>query len=172
MRGLAATVILNAYLVLVPAIARAADRDGEIPSEPGTLPLGVCLVPEFGYVPELTWDARREPLDDEDARAVEREWKTTWGPRVAGSLTVEVVRKMVMPRDRVGMSNYTKLELLKNVKWTPVAQYENHVVVEATLAHLPRISAIRRWLHAYCIFNRKSAKVVRATIMVRGSRDE
>ena len=140
--------------------------------------IGVCLIPEFGYIPELrSWRKYEEgAISPKEVLHFEQAWEMSWRKKVATVITPDVVREMVMQRDRHGMAEYTRSPSFENIKWRPATLHptkeKSYVVFEGTADTLPRITAIRRWLMVYCLYDVKQGTVSRVTITIRGERDE
>lgn len=136
--------------------------------------IGVCLVAEFGYIPEVrSWPKiEKESISPKDQPGVEQAWEMGWKKKAADAITPDIVGKMVMPRDRKGMAAYTRVSPFANIDWQPVTKHESYVVFKGTADTLPRISAIRRWLVIYCLYDTNQGSISRVTLTIHGERDE
>jgi hypothetical protein len=74
------------------------------------------------------------------------------------------------------MERYEKITIKKEIDWKPVSMYPKgearYVVLEGDVGDLPRISAIRRWLTVYCLYDVVDDSIVRVSLTVKGERDE
>ena len=136
--------------------------------------IGVCLLAEFGYIPEVrSWPKiEKESISPKDQLGVEQAWEMGWKEKVTNTITPDIVGQMVMPRDRKGMAAYTRVSPFANIDWQPVTKHESYVVFKGTADTLPRISAIRRWLVIYCLYDKREGSILRVTLTIHGERDE
>lgn len=139
-----------------------------------TQAIDVCLIAEFGYIPEVrSWRQVEEGLiSPKDRRNFEQAWEMGWRKKVTDVVTPGVVRQMVMRRDREGMVAYTRVSPLARVDWRPVTMHESYLVFKGTADTLPRVSAVRRWLMIYCLYDTKQGTISRVTLTIHGERDE
>jgi hypothetical protein len=162
-------------VVLIFAIAICCNMSAAaVPNQSRGRAIGVCLVAEFGYIPEArSWPKiEKESISPKDQLGVEQAWEMGWKKTVTDAITPEVVGQMVMPRDRKGMAAYTRVSPFANIDWQPVTKHESYVVFKGTADALPRISAIRRWLMIYCLYDTKQGSILRVTLTIHGERDE
>ena len=163
------SVVLIFAIAICCNLSAAAEPDQS--REPA---IGVCLVAEFGYIPEVrSWlKIEKESISPKDQLGVVQAWEMGWKKTVTDAITPDVVRQMVMPRDRKGMAAYTRVSPFSNIDWLPVTKHESYVVFKGTADTLPRISAVRRWLMIYCLYDTKQGSISRITFTIHGERDE
>ncbi|MHC4789222.1 MAG: hypothetical protein ACYS8K_08500 [Planctomycetota bacterium] len=134
------------------------------------LPIGVCLVREMGYIPELnSWGSDKAgKLADHVDRAGDQ-WRKQI-PSLKKLITPRLARRLSRWA-RKQMAAYKTVPPLANVKFKPVRvnKQQRKIVFEGTLDTLPTHSRIvTRWLRVYLLYDEPSSTVLRTTITIRG----
>ena len=170
---------LQTVVVVLMACCLSSDVSAQQLERSSKPVIGICLIPEFGFIPEVDAWPRYEKgeLPPKEIRQFEQAWEINWKDKLVPIITPQTVRRMVMPRDRKGIEPDTPVGIANDIKWTPVTMHElnefrRYVVFRGTACHLPRISAIRRWLSVYCLYNANEGSISRVTFIVHGDRDE
>jgi len=182
----ALATILLAGLTMTPThFTRAADAGAETGVKtgaktgakteakkpaPAEFPLGVCLVHEMGYIPELaSW--KREKVDnaDDHVKSVTEQWRKG-APSLEKVITAPLARRLSR-WSRKQMAAYKKVSPLTSVKFKCVRAnaQQRKIVFEGTIDTLPTHSPIvTRWLRVYVLYDTASKAIVRTTVTIRG----
>jgi len=140
------------------------------PSRKDRLPVGLCLIPETDYIPEVDdWPlCRPDAFPDEVTRAL-KDWekKRRW---VEKRITPQLVQAL-SGWARSEMKQYTSVTSLAKVQLKPVRHHEarRKIVLEGTIDTLPTHSRlVTRWLKIFLLYDRHTRRIIRATVTIRG----
>jgi hypothetical protein len=135
--------------------------------------VGVGLVPEMDYIPEIdSWqhiDTTKGKYD-EDIKKAQADWKEkkSW---LQKQITVSLVKSLSRWAKKE-MKKYKKVPALPtDIKLKPIRQNDNDtkVVFESTLDTLPTHSSlVTRWLKVIILYDRLTDKIVTVTFTIRG----
>jgi hypothetical protein len=141
---------------------------------PGDLPLGVCLVHEMGYIPELeSWKSAGMDKAGAHTIHVTKAWK-----ELAPSLEPIITAKLAQRLSRWAaepMETYTQVPPIGEIGWEPVRTDAGgrRILFEGTLDTLPTHSPIvTRWLRVYVLYDSARETILRTTVTIRGEAHE
>ncbi|MFW6108731.1 MAG: hypothetical protein ACOC8D_02845 [bacterium] len=146
------------------AAAWAAAADGQ------PVPVAFCIVPEMGYLPEVsdgTW-CKPDAFPAVTAKAL-ADWKTK-RPWVAKRITPELVRRLSRWA-RKEMAEYRDVSSLEDVAFKAAYHHQarGKLVLEGTVDTLPSHSPlVTRWLKVFLLCDQGSGTVQRVTVTIRG----
>jgi len=158
-----------ASVVLLLAACGAGAVAGEETAEE-EIPVAFCIVPEMGYIPEVSdWaSCKPDAFPDEAAKAL-ADWKTKL-PWVSRQVTPALARRL-SGWAKKQMKQYQAVPPLEKVAFKPVRQdeHDRKLVLEGTVDTLPTHSPIvTRWLKLFLLCDRRSGTVLRVTVTIRG----
>ena len=137
-------------------------------------PLGLCLIPEMDYIPEVdTWPDCAATDYAPDAQDALRDWqlKSGWVASCAPPDIVRALSRWAKPQ----MVDYSRVPPLLQVQMTLVATdpKRTKLLFEGTVDSLPSHDPkVKRWLLLYLIYDRDTRRVIRATLTIRGEVEE
>lgn len=168
-----ATIVNAVVLALLPAEGTRPAKPAEPAPTAGDLPIGLCLVPEMGYIPEVdSWQRDVAPHADH-VRLVRRQWQKQ-AVSLQKHLTPRLARRLSRWA-RKEMAAYAKVPRLGDVELKPVRANPQHRkgVYEGTIDTLPTHSrVVTRWLKVYVLYDETNRTILRTTITIRGERLE
>jgi hypothetical protein len=136
-------------------------------------PISLCFTPEMAYIPELGWD-RCDPNEfTEHIDAVKARWQKIC-PWLSRHVTSEVARGLSRWA-RKQMQDYKAVPAMDKIEFKPVCrdQKTGMFVLEGTIDVLPvHAPTVRRWLKVYLLYEPGGKTIHRATITIRGLREE
>lgn len=148
-------------------------KKDNIPDRQSDFLVGVSLIPEMDYIPELdSWlfsDTTKEKYT-KDIQKAKADWKEkkTW---LQGQINVATV-KSLSRWAKIEMKKYKKVPTLPtDIKLKPIRQNEQDtkVVFESTLDTLPTHSSlVTRWLKVIVLYDRLTDKIIKVTFTIRG----
>lgn len=142
----------------------------EAPADDEQLPVAFCIVPEMGYLPEVsdgTW-CKPDAFPAETAKAL-ADWKKKL-PWVKKRVTPELARRLSRWA-RKQMAEYQAVSPLEDVAFRPAYHHEarGKLVLEGTVDTLPTHSpVVTRWLKVFLLCDERSGTVLRVTVTIRG----
>jgi len=134
------------------------------------MPVGLCLIPEMDYIPELDdWSLCRPDAFAEDTAKALLDWskKRAWVEKQLSPELVRALSRWAKPQ----MKGYSAVPSLAKVVLKPVRapQAGRKLLLEGTLDTLPTHSpVVTRWLRVYLLYDKGSKRILRATITIRG----
>jgi hypothetical protein len=165
MKQLILSVAVLAALVTGPDTPARAAKDNKDRPE---FPIGVCLVQENGYIPELnSWKSTRIGEMGDHIERVGNQWRKL-APSLEKLITPRLVRRLSR-RGSKRMTAYKKVPPLANVKFRPVRvnKEQRKIVFEGTIDRLPGNSLNRSHrLKVYLLTDDSANTIIRTTITI------
>ena len=138
--------------------------------EQSNFPIGLCVIPEMEYIPELddwsSYDDKKDILNISEILAL---IKMKY-PFLKKELTPDLI-KSISRYAKKEMNTYQTIPPLDTIKFLPkkVSSDGFKIVFEGIVDTLPSHSPIvTRWLKVFIVYNRATHSVIKAIITVRG----
>ncbi len=154
-------------MILLRVSTTAAD-------EAPVFPMGLCLIPEMDFIPEVDgWTPCKPDQYPDQVRRVTSLWKdkSDWVQRRITGNVVRELSRWAKPQ----MEKYRTVPDLAVLNLSALAIDSKHhkIVFAGTIDTLPSHSPlVTRWLKLFLLCDEETGEILRATITIRGEAHE
>jgi hypothetical protein len=133
-------------------------------------PIGVCIIPEMEYIPEIDdWSLRKGKADSLDSIKAVTSFKKHI-PWVQNFITPKFVKSISKYANKE-MNSYNNNPPLDRIRFSPhrISSDGFKILFEGVADTLPSHSKIvTRWLKVYFMYNKGTNSIIRVVVTIRG----